>query len=212
MSLYCDFQFTNLPGASSWGDFAKLHRMDQPLETAHRYRAVLDAATGALWGSPTTPQPPTPPQPPSPPPALPTVSIASAEILERNRGVRRLAFTITLSTPATTRTTVQWATADGSATAGSDYQAAGGALVIPMGQTIRKVRVLVNGDRLSEGNETFRVVLSSATGATISTTGGTATGTILDDDPTAVLALAATIGEDSRKPVRSRAAHLSSRR
>ncbi len=211
MSLYCDFQFTGSAGASSWGDFAKLHRMDQPLETAHRYRAVLDAATGALWGSPTTPQPPTPPPSPSPPPALPTVSIASAEILERHRGSRWLTFTITLSTPATKRTTVQWATADGSATAGSDYAATVGTLIIPKGQTSRKVRVLVHGDRLSEGNESFRVILSSANGATISPTGGAATGTILDDDPVAALALAATVGEDSRKPVRSRAAHLSSR-
>jgi len=194
MSLYCDFQFTGSTGASSWGDFAKLHRMDQPLETAHRYRAVLDAATGALWGTPTTPQPPTPPAP------LPTMSIASAEILERNRGVRRLNFTIMLSTPATTKTTVQWATVDGSATAGSDYEAAGGTLVIPRGQTSRKVRVIVKGDVLSEGTETFGVVLSSAVNATIMTNGATAVGTIFDDDPAANLALAAAMQEDSRKP------------
>ncbi len=50
MDLYVDFQFTGQPGAAPWGDFAKLHRLDESLETAHRYRAVVEAATGSLWG------------------------------------------------------------------------------------------------------------------------------------------------------------------
>ena len=33
-------------GAAPWGDFAKLHRMDEPLATAYRYNAVLAAAIG----------------------------------------------------------------------------------------------------------------------------------------------------------------------
>lgn len=57
MDLYLDFQFTGQPGLSQWGDFAKLHRMDQPLETAHRYRAVFAAANGSLWDV-TDPVPP----------------------------------------------------------------------------------------------------------------------------------------------------------
>lgn len=55
MDLFLDFQFTGRPGASSWGDFAKLHRMDQPLSTAHRYAAVVVAANGTLWTAPARP-------------------------------------------------------------------------------------------------------------------------------------------------------------
>lgn len=56
---------------------------------------------------------------------------------------------------------------NGSATAGSDYQAASGTLTIPAGQTSGTITVLVNGDRLGEPNETFVVNLSAPTNATI---------------------------------------------
>jgi hypothetical protein len=59
MDLYVDFQFTGQPGVAPWGDFAKLHRMDEPLATAHRYQAVVEAANGSLWGI-------TPPAEPAP--------------------------------------------------------------------------------------------------------------------------------------------------
>ena len=49
MDLYMDFQFTGQAGAAPWGDFAKLHRMDQSLATAYRYNAVVSAADGTLW-------------------------------------------------------------------------------------------------------------------------------------------------------------------
>jgi hypothetical protein len=49
MDLYVDFQFTGPPGAAPWGDFAKLHRMDQALAGAYRYNAVVSAANGSLW-------------------------------------------------------------------------------------------------------------------------------------------------------------------
>ena len=49
LDLYLDFQFTGQAGATSWGDFAKLHRMDQSLATAYRYNAVVSAANGSLW-------------------------------------------------------------------------------------------------------------------------------------------------------------------
>ncbi len=49
MDLYVDFQFTGQAGAAPWGDFAKLHRMDEPLAGAYRYNAVVSAADGSLW-------------------------------------------------------------------------------------------------------------------------------------------------------------------
>ena len=48
LDVYLDFQFTGQAGAAPWGDFAKLHRMDEPLSGAYRYNAVADAATGRL--------------------------------------------------------------------------------------------------------------------------------------------------------------------
>jgi hypothetical protein len=44
LDLYVDFQFTGSSTPAPWGDFAKLHRMDEPLATAYRYNAVAAAA------------------------------------------------------------------------------------------------------------------------------------------------------------------------
>ena len=49
LDLYLDFQFTGQAGAAPWGDFAKLHTMDEALATAYRYNAVVAAANGSLW-------------------------------------------------------------------------------------------------------------------------------------------------------------------
>ena len=77
--------------------------------------------------------------------------------------------------------TVHYATADGSATAGSDYTAASGDVTIPAGQTSATITVAVKGDRLPEPNETFVVNLSSPTNASIAD--GQGMGTILDNEP-----------------------------
>ena len=81
---------------------------------------------------------------------------------------------------------MDWATADGSGTAGavagSDYTQASGALSFPAGTTSRTVTVAVLNDALDEDDETFTVTLSSPQNATISD--GSATGTIVDDDDT----------------------------
>jgi len=76
--------------------------------------------------------------------------------------------------------TVNFATADGSAFAGSDYVATSGTLTFAPGTTTQPVTVNVIGDTTPEPNETFFVNLSSPTNATIAT--GTGTGTILNDD------------------------------
>ncbi|MCB0932848.1 MAG: VCBS domain-containing protein [Mycobacterium sp.] len=51
LDLFMDFQFTGQAGAAPWGDFAKLHRMDESLATAYRYNAVVSAANGSLWSA-----------------------------------------------------------------------------------------------------------------------------------------------------------------
>jgi hypothetical protein len=58
LDLYVDYRFTGQAGAGQWGDFAKLHRMDEPVSTAWNSAAVVAAADGSLWSD----------APPSPPP------------------------------------------------------------------------------------------------------------------------------------------------
>ena len=181
MKLYVDFQFTGGPGATPWGDFAKLHRMDESLATAYRYNAVVAAANGSLWSTP-----------PLPPPvvSVPLISISSAAIAEGNAGRRPMVFTVSLSRASTRPVTVRWGMANGTATAGRDYVATAGSLTFAPGQTRRTITALVIGDRTAEADETFRVGLSSPLNATLSTTANRGTGTIRNDDGPVRLAAA----------------------
>ena len=72
-------------------------------------------------------------------------------------------------------------TADGTATAGEDYTRASGKLKFAPGETAKTVRVPVLDDVVDEGEETFRLRLSAASGARIAD--GVATGTIVNSDP-----------------------------
>jgi hypothetical protein len=82
--------------------------------------------------------------------------------------------------------TVNYATANGTATAGSDYVAKAGTLTFAPGTTSQTITVTVNGDILIEANETFSVNLSSPTNATLGT--ATAVVTIVNDDGSPLLA------------------------
>src|SRR5262249_14452300 len=72
------------------------------------------------------------------------------------------------------------ATADNTATAGSDYVATSGTLTFNPGDTSKTIAVVVNGDTVVERNETFFVNLTNAVNATIADAQGV--GTILNDD------------------------------
>ena len=111
----------------------------------------------------------------------PSLSIADASVTEGDSGTSAtLTFTVTLTPAATLPVTVDWKTADGTATAGTDYTAANGSLTFESGDASKTVAVTVTGDDTDEPNETITVTLSNAPGATI--TDATATGTITDDD------------------------------
>jgi hypothetical protein len=111
---------------------------------------------------------------------LPSVSINSVSLAEGNTGTRNMTFTLTLSAPSGRSVTVNYATADGTATAGSDYTAKSGTVTFSAGATSRTITVSINGDRTVEPNETFFVNLSTPVNATIAT--GQGVGTILNDD------------------------------
>ncbi|MBI1373068.1 MAG: LEPR-XLL domain-containing protein [Phycisphaera sp.] len=117
-----------------------------------------------------------------------TASVADASVNERDLGkgkhggaqVSTMTFTVTLSRPADSTVTIHYATADGSATAGVDYVAKSGTLTIAAGQSSGTISVDVLGDTAVEGNETFTLQLSNASGATL--VDAVATGTIVDND------------------------------
>ena len=111
---------------------------------------------------------------------LPTVSIANATVAEGNSGTGNAAFTVTLSKASSKTVTVGYSTANGTATAGSDYAAASGTLTFAPGVTSQKVNVVVTGDTAVEPTETFTVKLANAANATLGT--AAATGTITTDD------------------------------
>jgi len=87
---------------------------------------------------------------------------------------------VTLSAASTSAVSVDYATADGTALAASDYTAANATLTIPAGATTGTITVLVGADITAENNETLTLTLSNPINATITT--ASATGTITDDD------------------------------
>lgn len=111
------------------------------------------------------------------PGGLPALTISDASTTEG--GV--LSFTVTLAEAATSTVTVDFATANGSATAGSDYSSHSGTLTFLAGETTKTITVNSLQDAIYESTETFVVNLSSASGAVIAD--GLGTGTIIDDDP-----------------------------
>ena len=90
-------------------------------------------------------------------------------------------FTVTLDRAASGTVTVDYATADGSATAGADYTGASGTLSFQPGERTRSVEVELLDDTHDEGHETLTLSLSNAAGAVI--TDDQATGTIENHDP-----------------------------
>jgi probable HAF family extracellular repeat protein len=119
----------------------------------------------------------TPREGPPPPPA---VSIGDVTVFEGSSGTRTAGFLLTISPMTSSPVTVAYSTADGSATAGTDYDATSGTVTIPAGRTTWAVYVTVRGDRKREADEVFYVNLSSAAGATIADSRGAAT--IRNDD------------------------------
>ena len=122
----------------------------------------------------------------------PTVSIAGTSGAE---DVGELAFAVALSARSLTGVTVDYASMDGTAVAGNDYDAVEGTLTFAAGEVWKTIRVPVIDDALDEADEeTFAVALSAPTGATLDA--GTATGTIRDDDEPPALSVADAAGDE----------------
>jgi Ca2+-binding RTX toxin-like protein len=169
-------EFTMVNGASSsgatrWGDYSAM-AVDPVDDCTFWYTAEYMAAAGRRTrvGAFKFPS------------CVRTISINNVSHNEGNAGTTAYTFTVSLSAPTGVVTTVNWATADGSATtADGDYNAASGTVTFPSGDTSETVTVLVNGDNKFEPNENFFVNLSNAMGADIAD--GQGEGTIVNDDP-----------------------------
>ncbi len=112
----------------------------------------------------------------------PTIIINDASVTEGNAGTVPMTFTISLSETSDDPVSVTYTTADGTASAGLDYQFKTETITFSPGQTSRTITVNVIGDTLLEPPETFRVVLSNPQGGNLVPGAGFGTGTILDDE------------------------------
>jgi hypothetical protein len=103
-------------------------------------------------------------------------------VVEGDSGTTNLTFGLTLTNPSVQVITVDYATANGTATAGSDYVASSGTVTIPAGATSATITVPIIGDTTVEPNETFNINLSNSTNVNLLTFGPLAL--IANDDAT----------------------------
>jgi hypothetical protein len=109
------------------------------------------------------------------------VSILNVSNKEGNDGTTVFSFAVTLNATALSPVTINFATANGTANAPSDYTATSGTLTIPTGAMGATIDVSVVGDTVTEGNQAFYVKLSKPSpNAYLGNAQGV--GTILNDD------------------------------
>lgn len=113
-------------------------------------------------------------------PVQPTISISDVSAAEGNSGPGFAVFNVSLSSSSLQTINVNYATANVTATGGSDYVPASGTLTFLPGETSQPLPIQVVGDTTAEPNETFVVNLSSPVNATLADSQGI--GTILNDD------------------------------
>jgi hypothetical protein len=116
--------------------------------------------------------------------AAPTLAISNVTVTEGDSGTTNATFAVSLSAPSGLTITVNYATANSSATQPSDYLSRSGTLTFPAGTTSLPIDVPVVGDTVGEASETFFVNLSNASNASIADSQGVAT--INDTDPRAL--------------------------
>jgi hypothetical protein len=119
--------------------------------------------------------------------SVPSLSVGNLTV---NEHAGTATFTVSLSNASTAAVTVNYATANGSAVAGSDYTARSGTLTFAPGVTSQAVTINLLDDGLFEGSESFGISLSGAANASIAT--ASATATLLDNDAVPTLSVSNT--------------------
>ena len=97
------------------------------------------------------------------------------DVTASNENAANATFTATLSAASGKAVTVDYASSNGTATAGADYTASSGTLTFAAGETSKTFTVPVLADSTDEANETATLTLSNAANATISDATGTLT-------------------------------------
>ncbi|MGC3959474.1 MAG: M36 family metallopeptidase [Verrucomicrobiota bacterium] len=111
---------------------------------------------------------------------MPVLSINDTSVTEYAGGDTNLEFTVSLSVASAQVVTVNFATVNGTASAGADYASTNGTLNFAPGQTNQSVFVRVLDDGLAEPNETFSLVLSAPVNAELGKSNGV--GIIFDNE------------------------------
>ncbi|HEY5109556.1 MAG TPA: Calx-beta domain-containing protein, partial [Acidimicrobiales bacterium] len=114
-------------------------------------------ATASATGSITNPNP------------MPSLGIAAASVNAPTTGTTTTNVGVTLSAPSQFNTTVNFATSDGTALAGTDYTATSGTLTFPAGTTSKSITVTILARPTAGPTKNFTVTLSSPANATIAT-------------------------------------------
>ena len=111
------------------------------------------------------------------------LSVSDAEASEENDST--IDFVVKLNPARSESVSVNYATANGTATAGEDYTATSGTLTFAGGETSKTVSVPITDDTIDDDNETLTLTLSNASGADIAD--AQATGTIRNSETPAIL-------------------------
>ncbi|MCA2621439.1 MULTISPECIES: Calx-beta domain-containing protein [unclassified Microcystis] len=100
---------------------------------------------------------------------LPTINLNpnSQTIVEGLTTPQNASYTVTLSNASSQTISVNYATANGTATAGSDYTATIGTLTFAPGVTTQVLNIPILNDSFNEADETFTLALSSPTNAVL---------------------------------------------
>lgn len=119
---------------------------------------------------------------------VPLILGDNVSLTELDVGTNFVSVPIRLEGPVGMALSLDYATTNGSALAGSDYLAVSGTLVFPPDVTTQFVTIPIRGDLTDEPNETFTLLLSNPTNATLSASQVTVT--ILDNDPLPAVSIA----------------------
>jgi len=184
-SAIASSDYTSTSGILSWanGDtgnktFTVPITNDTLDEANETFTVTLSSPTGAATlGSPTSATVTITDDDPTP-----TVQFSAASS-SGSEATTPASIAVILSAASGQTVTVNYATANGTATAGSDYTATSGTLTFNPGVTSQTISVPIINDTTVEGNETFTVTLSGPTGGATSGIPSSATVTIIDDDP-----------------------------
>jgi hypothetical protein len=119
-----------------------------------------------------------------PPLGAPIAAISDVSVTEGNTGTTAAVFTVSLSAGFGEPISIEYSTADGTATAGSDYQATTGTLTFnPGGPLSQSISVLVDGERLAEPIWSEQFFVNLRNGINVRIGDGLGTGSIVDDEP-----------------------------